>query len=88
MPKREIVYIPILKSKLGERWALSHLTTARKAKLPPLLEFHQPGAKNLGEHVESICESLQAAWGVDRRFYIDTICRASVGNGESLRPLR
>jgi len=66
MAERKILYVPILKSKAGERWALSHLTPARKAKVRPLLEFHPPGAKSLGEHVESICESLQAAWGVDR----------------------
>jgi hypothetical protein len=81
MPQRKIVYVPILKSKQGERWALSHLTPARKAKIRPLLEFHPPGAKSLGEHVESVCESLQAAWGVDRRFYVDTIwLNGSSGN--------
>lgn len=73
MPKREIFYVPILKSKAGERWALSHLTPERKEKLRPLFELHPPKAKSLGEHVESICESLQTAWGVDRRFYVDTI---------------
>jgi hypothetical protein len=73
MPKREILYVPILKSKQGERWALSHLTAARKAKLRPLLELHPPKAKSLPDHVESISESLQVAWGVDRRFYVDTI---------------
>jgi hypothetical protein len=71
--KREIVYVPILKSKQGERWALSHLSPSRKPKLRPLLELHQPKAKTLGDHVDSLCESLQVAWGVDRRFYVDTI---------------
>jgi Beta protein len=73
MPRREILYVPILKSKQGERWALSHLKAARKAKLRPVLEFHPPKAKSLPDHVESISESLQVAWGVDRRFYVDTI---------------
>lgn len=73
MPKREIFYVPILKTKGGERWALSHLTPERKEKLRPLLEFHPPKAKSLEDHVESVCESLQVAWGVDRRFYVDTI---------------
>jgi hypothetical protein len=73
MPNQEIIYVPILKSKQGERWALSQLSPNRKAKLRPVLELHQPKAKMLGDHVESLCESLQAAWGVDRRFYVDTI---------------
>lgn len=73
MADRKILYVPILKSKAGERWALSHLTPERKTKIRPLLELHAPGAKSLGEHVESVCENLQTAWGVDRRFYVDTI---------------
>jgi Beta protein len=74
MPKREIIYVPILKSKAGERWALSHLTPERKTKIRPLIELHAPRkGKGLGEHLESVCESFQAAWGVDRRFYFDTI---------------
>jgi hypothetical protein len=73
MATREIVYVPILKSKAGERWALSHLKSATKAKVRPLVEFHQHSSKALGDHAEGICEALQAAWGVDRSFYIDTI---------------
>jgi hypothetical protein len=73
MAGSKIVYVPILKSKQGERWALSHLSPSRKSKLRPLLELHQPKSKTLGDHVESLCESLQVAWGVDRWFYVDTI---------------
>jgi hypothetical protein len=40
MPKREIVYVPIIKSKAGECWVLSHLTPERKPKLRPLIEIH------------------------------------------------
>lgn len=67
------VYVPILKSKQNERWALSRLSPNRKPKLRPLLELHQAKSKNLGDHVDSLCESLQVAWGVDRRFYVETI---------------
>jgi Beta protein len=73
MPDRKVIYIPILKSKQGERWALSHLRSGTKGKLRPLLELHAPKAKTFGDHIDSLCESLQAAWGVDRRFYVDTI---------------
>lgn len=73
MPEREISYVPILKTKAGERWALSHVTPQRKTRIRPLLEFHSHKVKELGEHIESICESFQSAWGVDRRFYVDTV---------------
>ena len=73
MAKREIVYVPILKSKAGERWALSGLRSSTKAKIRPLLEFHPHKSKLVGDHVESVCEALQAAWGVNRWFYVDTI---------------
>jgi hypothetical protein len=71
--KREIVYVPILKSKAGERWALSNLKPARKSKIHPLVEFHAHGTKALSDHAEGVCESFQAAWGVNRWFYVDTI---------------
>lgn len=70
---RPIIYVPILKSKAGERWALSHLHPTTKAQIRPLIEFHSHRSKALGEHVEDICEGFQAAWGVNRRFYVDTI---------------
>jgi hypothetical protein len=71
--KRRIIYVPILKTKAGERWALSHLMAATKAKTRPLMEFHGHKSKLLGDHAEGVCEALQAAWGVDRWFYVDTI---------------
>jgi hypothetical protein len=73
MTKRQIIYVPILKTKAGERWALSHLTASAKSKTRPLLEFHGHQSKQLGDHVEAVCEALQATWGVDRSLYIDTI---------------
>jgi hypothetical protein len=33
-------YVPILKSKEGERWALSHIPPAMRAHLTPLIEIH------------------------------------------------
>lgn len=71
--ERRIIYVPILKTKAGERWALSHLKAATKAKTRPLMEFHGHKSKLLGDHAEGVCEALQAAWGVDRSFYVDTI---------------
>lgn len=71
--KREIVYVPILKSKAGERWALSHLHAPTKSGIRPLIEFHPHDTKALGDHAEGICEGFQAAWGINRWFYVDTI---------------
>jgi hypothetical protein len=73
MAKREIIYVPILKSKAGERWALSGLSASAKARIRPLLEFHPHKSKLIGDHIGGICEALQAVWGVNRWFYVDTI---------------
>ncbi|HLL88866.1 MAG TPA: hypothetical protein VK324_06160 [Tepidisphaeraceae bacterium] len=35
-------YVPILKTKEGERWALSHLPPAMRRLVTPLLEIHPP----------------------------------------------
>jgi len=71
--KRQISYVPILKTKAGERWSLSHLNAPTKARIRPLMEFHAHADKQLGDHVEGACEGLQSAWGVDRSFYADLI---------------
>jgi hypothetical protein len=69
----EIFYVPILKTKAGERWALSHLKPATRTKIRPLLEVHEHREKSVGEHLPSLCESLQSDWGTDRAFYLDAI---------------
>jgi hypothetical protein len=73
MARRDIVYVPILKSKAGERWALSQLDAKTIARIRPLLEFHPHKSKLVGDHIEGVCEALQAAWGVNLPFYVDTI---------------
>jgi hypothetical protein len=73
MAKRSILYVPILKSKAGERWALAQLTPKAKSKVRPLLELHPNSKKHLDSHIETVCEALQSAWGEDRWFYADTI---------------
>jgi hypothetical protein len=73
MAERKILYVPILKSKAGERWALSGLHGPAKSKIRPVVEFHPHDTKALGDHMEGICEAFQAAWGVNRWFYADTI---------------
>lgn len=70
---RDVKYVPILKTKAGEHWTLSRLRPPTKSKIRPLMEFHSHPHKQLGDHVEGVCEALQASWGVDRSFYADTI---------------
>ena len=73
MATRQILYVPILKTKAGERWALSHLTGPARARLRPLLELHSHATHELPEHLESLCEDLASDWGTDRWFYLDGV---------------
>lgn len=66
-------YVPILKTKAGDRWALSHLKPKSRTVIRPLLELHQHRSKADSEHVPAICDDLQAEWGTDRSFYLDGI---------------
>jgi hypothetical protein len=71
MAKSRVAYVPILKTKAGERWALSHLRPATRASIRPLLEFHEHKDKSTDEHVAGLCDDLVAEWGTDRTFYLD-----------------
>jgi len=73
MSTRKATYVPILKTKAGERWALSHLKSKTRSRIAPLMEFHDHKTKALGDHVGSTCEALEAAWGCDYPFYADTV---------------
>ena len=73
MTKTNILYVPILKTKAGDRWALSHLKSATKTRVRPLLELHPHKSKADDEHIPSVCEDLQSDWGTDRRFYLDGV---------------
>lgn len=68
-----LIYIPILKTKAGDRWALSHLKPKSRVAIRPLLELHPHSKKDDNEHVPSLCDDLQAEWGTDRSFYLDGI---------------
>lgn len=71
--KRNVIYVPILKTKAGERWALSHLSPTTRLRVRPLLELHEHREKSAGEHVPDLCDSLVAIWGTDRSLYLDGI---------------
>jgi hypothetical protein len=65
-------YIPILKTKQGERWSLATLPPDLRAVITPLLELHPHKTLDSAQHAASICEELIADWGVDLPFFLDT----------------
>jgi hypothetical protein len=65
-------YVPILKTKAGERWALSHLSLDLAKHATPLMEFHTHKTTPISIHVAETCEALGAAWGVERPIFLDT----------------
>lgn len=71
-------YVPILKSKAGELWALKHANSKTAARLRPLVEVHNvPKAKgafkkSLDAHLESVCKKLVSSWGTTRELYLDS----------------
>jgi hypothetical protein len=74
-------YVPILKTKAGEKWALSHLAAGMREHVTPLLELHAHGTKGVAEHADDVCEDLSAAWGTDYPFFFDTLwLNGSTGN--------
>lgn len=70
--KSNVVYVPIVKSKGGERWALSNLLPDTKPRVRPIVELHGHKTKELGEHLDELCEDVAEAWGASR-FYMDGI---------------
>src|SRR5438874_1322649 len=76
-----IRYVPILKTKAGDRWALSHLKPKSQGVIRPLLELHPHRLKADSEHIPAICDELEADWGTDRAFYLDGIwLHGEIGN--------
>lgn len=65
-------YVPILKTKQGERWALASLLPSRRSHVTPLLEIHAHRTLSATEHAAQICESLVVDWGTSDHFFIDT----------------
>jgi Beta protein len=71
-------YVPILKTKAGEIWSLLHLRDDSRPFLTPLLEIHKHKNKKdkppkpMPEHVNEVCDSIEATWGNDSLFFLDT----------------
>jgi hypothetical protein len=66
-------YIPILKTKAGERWAIENLRQRTKSNITPLFEIHQHRTMAPAEHAASLFEDMVVIWGTDRPFFLDTV---------------
>jgi hypothetical protein len=64
-------YVPILKTKAGEAWALANVPPADRVHVTPLLELHPHKTKANGQHAREMCEQFADAWGSDPVF-LDT----------------
>jgi hypothetical protein len=76
-------YVPVLKTKAGERWALEHLKDVSMKHITPVLEIHPPrkprrkpgqpapAPKSVADHVSEVCESIASIWPVDKLFFLD-----------------
>jgi hypothetical protein len=65
-------YVPILKTKAGERWAIDHLPGHAADRITPLFEIHRHKSKDNTDHITEVCESLSSVWGTDRLMFLDT----------------
>jgi len=72
-------YVPVLRLKPGELWALRYLASDVRESVTPIVEVLP---KNLGRNrsnpegdldvaVKVICEEIWKVWG-DRNFFLDT----------------
>ena len=71
-------YVPILKTKAGEAWALFNLDGKLREQMTPVLEIHKPKkekdkpAMPLVEHIHAVCERIKDNWGTAYPFFLDT----------------
>lgn len=64
-------YVPVLKLKLGEMWALNRLKDSTKSKVIPLFDILPHRTKTIREHADDQAKRLSRAWG-PRPFFLDT----------------
>ncbi|MCE5301600.1 MAG: beta family protein [Planctomycetaceae bacterium] len=65
-------YVPILKTKAGERWAIANLRQRTKSFITPLFEVHKHRTMSAVEYAPELCEDLASVWGTDLPFFMDT----------------
>jgi len=72
-------YVPILKTKAGEKWAIDRTAATLRSSITPLFEIHPHKKHDAAEHADSMCEELACIWS-DRTF-LDT-CWLHASNGD------
>ncbi len=66
-------YVPILKTKAGERWAVSQLKPSSRRIVTPLFELHPHKVNGNDSHIANICKERARDWGTDRSLFVDTL---------------
>jgi Beta protein len=74
-------YVPILKTKAGECWAVGNLSPTVSQLLTPLFEIHPHKDKDSVSHAEGMCETISSVWGTSSEFFLDTVW-LHPGNGD------
>jgi hypothetical protein len=64
-------YLPVLKSKKGEFWALGHLSIEACGLITPILEVLPHKKENFDDHIASVLKMMGMAWP-GQRFFLDT----------------
>ena len=65
-------YVPIIKSKAGELWALRHLSESARKVTTPLLEILDHNSHAIPVHAANLFETLVGAWGTESPLFVDT----------------
>jgi len=79
-------YVPILKTKAGERWAVGLLRPRTKSQITPLFEIHKHKKLDSAAHAEEVCEDLASIWGTNSPFFLDAIwLHDAVGDANILK---
>lgn len=77
---QQSVYVPILKWKQGEYWALKELNAAEKQLLSPLVEVipiptpleDDVPQVELDTHIAKLPKQVEANWGTEQQIWLDT----------------
>lgn len=78
-------YVPILRAKRGEFFALRDLSNDVRDAVTPLLEVQamsDPGKKTLGDHLQGVADSVHDCWGPGRVVYVNDL-ESPEGEGNS-----
>ncbi len=75
-------YVPVLKPKAGELWALEQTTLAQQKCITPLFEIHRENGKTVTQHAAKVMANIKNAWE-DRPIFLDTQLFELAGSADS-----